>query len=166
MSTQGSKSTDSVPTPYCDGVTHIGYDLRPATATDFEALFGVHVASLRESVEATWGWDEALQRRIFTERFDPATSQVIDIDGFVAGHLVVETLEDEVFLARIALLPDWQGRGIGSRIVRDVVRCARERDLPTVLNVLRENPRALALYERLGFRVVDSDELRHYLKIG
>jgi hypothetical protein len=32
---------------------------------------------MRESVEALWGWDEQLQRRIFDERFDRMRFQMI-----------------------------------------------------------------------------------------
>lgn len=143
----------------------LSYHLRPATEEDFEALFEVHVAALRPSVEAIWGWDEALQRKLFTERFDPSRDEAILIDGAVVGHLVVDVHEDEVFLARIALLPAWQGRGIGTRIVEDVVGRAAAAGLPTRLTVLRTNERARALYERIGFRVVSDDEHRHYMRI-
>jgi ribosomal protein S18 acetylase RimI-like enzyme len=143
----------------------VKYELRPAVAADLEALFAVHVAALREAVEATWGWDDDVQRRIFTERFDAAASRVIVVEDEVAGHLVVEPHEDEVFLARVALLPAWQGHGIGSRVVADVVRRARGAGLPTRLHVLRANGRARALYERLGFREYGGDEHRHYMRI-
>lgn len=142
-----------------------GYQLRPATEADFDALFDVHKAALRFSVEAIWGWDETLQRRLFTERFDPPRDQVIVIGEAVVGHLVVGTHPHEVFLARIALLPAWQGRGIGTNIVQDVVRGAAESGLAVRLTVLCTNERAQALYERLGFRVIGSDEHRRYLRI-
>jgi ribosomal protein S18 acetylase RimI-like enzyme len=141
------------------------YRLRPATEADFEALFEVHVAALRPYVEGLWGWDEALQRELLTDRFDPSRDRVIVIDGAVVGHLVVDVHPHEVFLARIALLPDWQGRGIGTRIVGDVVRQAAAAEKPTRLTVLRTNERARALYERLGFRVTGDDEYRHYLRL-
>jgi len=123
------------------------------------------VAALRPSIEAMWGWDETLQRRIFTERFNPSNAQVIVIDGAIVGHLVVESHPREVFLARIALLPAWQGRGIGTHIVKGVVRRAEASGLSTRLHVLHTNERAQALYERLGFCVFGGDEHQRYLRI-
>ena len=70
----------------------------------------------------------------------------------------------EVFLGRIALRPDWQGQGIGTNLVRDIVRRAEAVGRATSLYVLRTNKRAQALYERLGFRVFGGDEHRRYLR--
>jgi ribosomal protein S18 acetylase RimI-like enzyme len=51
-------------------------------------------------------------------------------------------------LIDIAMLPEWQGKGIGTHLIRDLIG---ER-LPVVLHVAIDNP-ARALYERLGFEV-------------
>ena len=53
----------------------------------------------------------------------------------------------------IALLPDHRGRGIGARLLRDVLHEATAAGLPVRLSVERSNP-ARSLYERLGFRTV------------
>ena len=59
-------------------------------------------------------------------------------------------LPDEVRLDRVFLLPECQNRGIGTRLVRDVLAEARAAGLPVRLRVFRVNP-ARRLYERLGF---------------
>ena len=143
---------------------HFEYRLRPATHADLPPLFAIHIAAFRESVEPTWGWDLEAQRRIFTERFDTTVAQVIEgPDGAIIGEQVVRTRDDAVFLDRVALHPRWQGRGIGSRIVGQVVASAVARRLPVRLHVLRTNPRARSLYERLGFRISGGDADRHFM---
>lgn len=59
---------------------------------------------------------------------------------------------------RLAILPDWQGRGIGSEIVRHLVERARELGSALTLQVHKANPRAARLYESLGFRPTEETE--------
>ncbi|HET6642696.1 MAG TPA: GNAT family N-acetyltransferase [Gaiellaceae bacterium] len=136
------------------------WELREATDDDRDFLFRVHCAAIRESVEALWGWDEELQLRIFDERFPRDPYRVIQVDGGDAGVLVVEELDDEVFLKLIELLPEAQGQGIGSSIIRSL----QARGKPVTLRVLTTNPRAAALYQRLGFRVTERTPERLFMR--
>ncbi|POX55974.1 GNAT family N-acetyltransferase [Streptomyces sp. Ru71] len=52
----------------------------------------------------------------------------------------------------LAVRPDLRSRGIGSALIRAAESLARERGLPrTGMGVARDNPRAAALYARLGY---------------
>lgn len=135
------------------------WELREATDDDREFLFRVHCAAIRESVEALWGWDEELRRRLFDDRFGREPYQVIEVDGENAGVLVVEE-DDEVFLKLIELLPAAQGQGIGSSIIRRLQAPGK----PVTLRVLTTNPRAAALYQRLGFRITERTPERLYMR--
>ena len=53
-----------------------------------------------------------------------------------------------------------QGRGLGTAILRSLLRRAADASKPLSLHVLKANPRAAALYEREGLRVVGSEEVR------
>jgi ribosomal protein S18 acetylase RimI-like enzyme len=66
-----------------------------------------------------------------------------------------------VFLSKIYILPQYQGRGIGTRLINGVLEEAHGRGLPVTLRVIRVNP-ARGLYERLGFVQVGETE-SHYL---
>lgn len=127
-------------------------ELRPVGAADSEYCYLVHELAMRPYVEAIWGWDESVQRDLHERSFDPAAGRIIMVDGHDAGYLAVEDRPAEIYLGRIELHPDHQGRGIGSTIVRQLI--ARAGDKPVFLDVLSVNRRAAALYERLGFREV------------
>jgi ribosomal protein S18 acetylase RimI-like enzyme len=54
----------------------------------------------------------------------------------------------------IALLPEYRGMGIGTRLLRDLISESEESGKPLSIHVERFNP-ALRLYERLDFRTVE-----------
>lgn len=60
----------------------------------------------------------------------------------------------EQCVAHLGVLPEFRGKGIGALLVRHIVDEGRRAGKKTaVLDVSVENPRAQALYERLGFVV-------------
>lgn len=48
------------------------------------------------------------------------------------------------------ILPEFQNRGIGTKIIE---KCCHETYLPVMLYVFTQNTGALSLYQRLGFRI-------------
>jgi ribosomal protein S18 acetylase RimI-like enzyme len=128
----------------------MSFDLRPATEQDYDLLWSIQSTAMRPHIEASWRWDDALQRKLFNERFDPRRSEIVRVDGVDAGHLAVEVREDHVFLGSVALLAPFQRQGIGKEVVQYVIERADQLRLPVRLQVLKVNP-ARRLYERLGF---------------
>jgi ribosomal protein S18 acetylase RimI-like enzyme len=126
--------------------------LRPATADDAEFFFALHEASLGPYVDQIWGWDDDEQRAYLTRNLVLERVRVIVVDGVDVGRLDVEEGDDEVFLALIELAPDHQGRGIGGRLIRDLLDRADGKRV--TLSVLEVNRRAYQLYRRLGFTEV------------
>lgn len=140
-------------------MTDIEWTLRRATSDDRDFIVELTREAMGPYLEATFGWDEAAQKAYFDEGFDPSGGQIIQVGGVDVGELVVEVRPNELFLARLALLPDWQGRGIGSAIVHMLIDRARELESALVLQVFKANPRAVRLYESLGFvRTGESEE--------
>jgi ribosomal protein S18 acetylase RimI-like enzyme len=130
------------------------FSLRRATMADVERLFDIHRAALKEYVAATWGWDELWQLDFFRKQFQPETRLVIEVQGEAVGFLDVSERDDAISLENIELNPTHQGRGIGTAIIRSVIRRAETARLPLRLQVLKVNKRAQALYDRLGFHTV------------
>ncbi|WP_369227853.1 GNAT family N-acetyltransferase [Streptomyces sp. R39] len=129
-------------------------DLRPATSADSEYCFQLHKAAMGAYVTAIWGWDEQIQRDFHARVFTPDQWQIITADGADAGMLHVEHRPTAIYLARIELHPDCQGRGIGSELIRSLLDQARLQGQELTLDVLVVNQRAKALYRRLGLHEV------------
>ncbi|WP_419999332.1 GNAT family N-acetyltransferase [Streptomyces boninensis] len=99
--------------------------LRPATAADSEYCFQLHKAAMGGYVTAVWGWDEQVQRDFHDRAFTPGRWQIITADGPDAGMIHIEHRPQEIYLSRIELHPDHQGRGIGGQLIRGLLDQAR-----------------------------------------
>jgi ribosomal protein S18 acetylase RimI-like enzyme len=126
--------------------------LRPATPADEEFCFQLHKRAMGEYVAAIWGGDDAVQRDYHARAFDPDHWQIITVGGADAGLFIVEERPEEIYLGRIELHPDHQGRGIGRHLTQGLVGRAHEHGRHVTLDVLTVNTRAHALYRRLGFQ--------------
>ena len=136
-------------------------ELRQATWDDYDFLYDLLKTTMREHVELIWIWDEQWQQERFEKTFNPAENRIIVLNGVDVGVIATRRYEDEIFLARLYILPEYQGRGIGTQLIRSLLVEARREGLPVTLRVLTGNP-AKRLYERLGFEVVE-DAVTHYL---
>ncbi len=116
-------------------------------------------AALRAYVEQTSGWDDAEQRVIADKEFTELPYAVVEESGRTVGYVCVLHKSEYDFIEEIALLPEAQGRGIGTQVLRDILGAAQRRGVPVRLSVFVTNP-AQALYARLGFEVVRIEEPR------
>jgi ribosomal protein S18 acetylase RimI-like enzyme len=137
-------------------------DLRTVVPEDAEFLFRVYTSSRADEV-ATWGLDhiqlEGMLRMQFRaqqfqyDEIEESGKSIILWDDSPVGRLIVDRTESLILLAEIALLPEYRGAGIGSRIIQELMAEAAEKGLPLCLHVDKANP-ALRLYQRLGFAIV------------
>jgi len=130
------------------------YGLRPAVAEDFEFVFQLNKANMYRYVELLRGWNDDAEREDMRHSFRPGAEQIITFAGRDIGRLAVERHPDRIEIRHIEILPEFQGKGLGSQIIRDILAEGRKAGLPVTLTVLSLNP-ARRLYERLGFKRVD-----------
>jgi GNAT superfamily N-acetyltransferase len=126
--------------------------LRPATPADSEFCYRLHQAAMGEYVTVLFGWDEQVQRSYQDRAFNPSRWQIITVGGADAGLIDIERRADEILLSRIEILPAYQGRGIGTRLIAALIAEAHRQGHALVLEVFAINRRARALYQRLGLR--------------
>jgi ribosomal protein S18 acetylase RimI-like enzyme len=62
----------------------------------------------------------------------------------------LERRSNELYLWRIEILPEYQGRGIGTLLIGKLINTSSENGEDFILDVLTVNHRAYALYQRLG----------------
>ena len=136
---------------------------RPATASDTEFARMSHHEAYRDVVSRQFGaWDEALQDRLFEEKWIPDQFEIVLCDGNPCGFLLVEDRPDHIYISEIVIALQFQGRGIGSRLLNEEMQRGRETKSPLRLQVLREN-RAIELYRRLGFKECGTTETHTHM---
>ena len=139
--------------------------LRPVVATDEKFLFTVYASSReRELEQVEWQegqkelflrWQFNLQRAEYEKRFPDAAYHVVLLDKQPAGRIWVGTDEEQIRLLDIALLPEYQKRGIGTALLGRLMR-----EATTSFKALRHmvfvlNDKATRFYERLGFVIIE-----------
>ena len=125
---------------------------RQATEADREFVQTVHQRAYRDVVERQYGrWDETVQEKYFESAWTAAAHEIVLCDNLPCGYCSIAFLAGEIFVQELVIDPDFQGRGIGTRIMAEVISEASARGMPVRLQTHIVN-RAAELYRRLGFR--------------
>lgn len=141
-----------------------GLSLRPASDADlaFErALF----ETARSDIALLAPWPDDVRKSFLDRQFHfqsvhyARTYPTADLLLVIRhtdpiGRLIVDRAGLEWVLVDIALLPDCRGRGLGRALLGSLLEAAARADASVFLTVEVHN-RARALYERLGFLIVD-----------
>ncbi|UKA57743.1 ribosomal protein S18-alanine N-acetyltransferase [Arthrobacter sp. FW306-2-2C-D06B] len=126
-----------------------GVTLRDMTADDVSA---VEVLERRLFPVDAWPmqmfFDELAQ--VDTRRY-----VVAEAGGQIVAYAGLMCIEPIADVQTIAVVPEFEGRGIGSAILTELIEEARRRGaVEVLLEVRADNPRAQALYARFGFEQI------------
>ncbi len=139
-----------------------------------EAFLRELYASTRIDELASVGWSPAqtdaflrmqfdLQRTHYRRHYADASFLIVVLDGRPIGRLYVHYTRQDVRVLDISLVPDVRGKGIGRRLLGNVLERAARLAAPVTLHVAVGNP-ARRLYEHLGFRIVTQDALNLFME--
>jgi len=106
-------------------------------------------------------WDERAQDEWFEKGLAAAEFSVMELDGEPIGSIGLKQEPDCLHLVELQILPEYQGRGLGSALLRIQIEQAQRLQKRIALRVLLQN-RAKSLYARHGFLVTGQDDT-HYL---
>lgn len=135
---------------------------------DTAFLFEVYLKTRKAEV-MSWGWSEKQEleflrlqfhcrQHSYRQHYPMAESKIIVSKSLKMGYVLTARTERELVLVDIALLPDYQGQGVGTAFIKSLQQEASCRALPLCLCVLNGSP-AKRLYDRLGFQVIGGDEV-------
>jgi GNAT superfamily N-acetyltransferase len=139
--------------------------LRPVTQGDDAFLLSVYDSTRADELaQAEWQpgqreaflkWQFDLQRREYDARFPDAEYYLILIDDHPAGRIWIGRDAEQIRLLDIALLPEFQNRGAGTLLIRQLIDEAitAKKRLRHMVFVL--NNEAHRFYERLGFVIIE-----------
>ncbi len=135
-----------------------------ADDTDKSYFKELHEECYRDVVTRQFGsWESKVQRLNFNAKWLAQQFSKIIIDGEVVGGIWIDEHDEYRQIREIQIHPTFQGQGIGTRVMQDVIDRTRQMDKNLMLKVLHEN-HAIALYRRLGFVVVDDTGLQYVME--
>ena len=139
-------------------------NLIPYTDEDYEFVYEVKKNAYKKYVEECWEvWVEEDQRKYFEKFINTVKNNafiIMDGDkkiGFYNGE-VLDNGNYEV--GNICIIPEYQGKGIGTKVLKDKIEENRDRDIE--IQYFKQNPVG-KLYERLGF--VPSGETEYHYQM-
>ncbi|MDI3319178.1 GNAT family N-acetyltransferase [Pinibacter soli] len=136
------------------------YKLIRAINGDSELIFDIKKRSIKPYVEKMFGWDEEWQRQFVYKNYKPQDIEFIIAEDHCIGLLEVQEYDDEIFLKNILIVNEYQEKGIGTAILKQLIERAGELHKPIRLEVLAINERAEAFYKRLGFAVTERNNIK------
>ena len=141
--------------------THVGpsvhgmCSIRKATADDLYEVRACARAAYAHYVERI-GREPAPMVADFGASIARGELDVIEVEGTLAGYVVFYPQDDHLHLENVAVDPDFQGQGIGYRLIEYVERRAGELGYDRIeLYTNAKMTENLALYPKLGFRQFD-----------
>ena len=140
--------------PGGEALTDEGVRFVPAATVSLEAFAAAFTSAFEGypvdvAVDAAW-----LARRARYEQHDLVNSLVAFDGAEVAGMAVLAVRGTRGWVGGFGVVPAWRGRGLGRRLMSELVARARAAGLRRLsLEVLAGNTAALRLYERAGMRV-------------
>ncbi len=137
--------------------------LRAYQTQDFDFARQLYFETMRWAIERIFGWDQGHQEASFAAWFIPDEVNIIMANGVDVGWIQQREDGGAIFLGSIYVTPEMQRKGIGTRVIQALLDSGRQRSQPVTLAVMKINP-AVALYERLGFRITKEDEHKLYMR--
>jgi ribosomal protein S18 acetylase RimI-like enzyme len=119
-------------------------------AAAFSPFWRLDQGGLDEAIKAT---PRTRFRVAVTPRINEVGDRTVDRQPLIVGYAICGRAGDRGFVQRLAVVPDWQGRGLGRALLIDGLLWMRSHQVRrAVVNTQHGNESALALYRSMGFR--------------
>lgn len=138
-----------------------GITFREIREEDLPFLKKVYRSSREQELNLVpWGESEKAQfvnqqfqaqHQYYQKQFKSASYDVILIHGEKAGRLYLEEREVEFRIIDIVFLPEFRGKGWGTKVLKNIQKMAFEKSKGVGIHVEKNNP-AMKWYLRLGFQ--------------
>ena len=104
------------------------------------------------------------QKRTYNAQY-PGGDHIILMQTKPIGRIWLHRTASAHHLVDIALLPEFQNRGIGAALIGDAIAAARAAGVRLCCSVALTNPGSLRFHQRMGFRIVSQDEVFYQLAV-
>ena len=135
--------------------------MRQAKLEDIDFLNRIHTENMKKYVEKVYPWNPTL----FRDRFSPQDYQLIALKERIIGFVKVVRSDTEIYLGEIQIDRHYQKQGIGTNLIKSLIKEAKTDRKKLWLQVVKGNP-AERLYKRLGFNVFEESYSHKKMEIN
>jgi len=119
--------------------------VRPAVAADVDVLVELD----RVAFEPLWRYSAEIHRRLLGSA---THCTIAELAGVPIGYQIGDISGEQGHIIRLAVHREWQGRGVGMRLLADVIEFFQIRRVQRIMvNTQADNAASRRLYERTGF---------------
>ena len=140
----------------------MNYELKKATKQDMSKLIDYELSNIFEYAgKLTKEEQEQINQYVKNQVYEHLEHyKMIEVNHHKVGCLCIENKDDGLLINELYLEENNRNNGIGTRILKQVLM---EHDI-VYLWVYKLNKRAISLYKKLGFSIIDETETRYYMK--
>lgn len=128
-------------------------NIQPACQQDLPEILAVQREAFEAEAQLVNDWNIPP----LTQTLDELTNdwrkgimlKAVNEDGIIVGTVRGHNAPDGFYIGRLAVLPQWQGRGMGTALLEAIIAIAEACRL--VLFTSTKSERNLRLYEKFGF---------------
>ncbi|WP_340018176.1 GNAT family N-acetyltransferase [Paenibacillus sp. FSL H3-0457] len=138
--------------------------MRQAVQEDQEQLADLRALVLYDDLTRLGRYDDVKVRERFRNTFNPAQTQIIEVEGSMVGCVALKPKAEAYLLEHFYIHPDYQGQRIGTQVLNMLLEQDEVQGKRVILNVLQGSP-ARRLYERFGFVLDSEDEVDVFMSV-
>lgn len=154
-----------------------GFSLRRILDSDLPFLEELYASTRQEELAPVpWSdeqkrgflrWQFVNQHQYYQQYYPHCEFLIVERTGADGverlGRLYVDRWPDQIRLVDISLTPEFRGHGIGRMLMEEILAEGRSTGMRVSIHVEHDNP-ARRLYDRLGFRHVDTNGVYHLME--
>lgn len=142
------------------------YNFREASLGDLDFIILLTEVTFRLHVEESGEIWEPKQRSLWKSKIKNEIHNIIEIQWESIGLYTIQEQGSTIELDLLFLLPAFQGIWIGTDILDKLLKNAQSKHKTVHLKVFKTNTWARKLYEKMGFKITYSTDVRDYMKFS
>ncbi len=135
---------------------------RPALESDLNFLLDLRTKTMNPHLIAS-SLSTAVDSHMLRIKYKFEHASIIEYNRTSIGLLKIERKQDGIELIQIQIDPLYQGKGIGKKILEQIINEANSDKKSITLQVLKVN-KAQRLYVKLGFKIIEESNDSYFMK--
>lgn len=129
-------------------------------------IFELHDEIFHQEIEERWGWDDQWQKENFDKEWERDVFKVAKHKEQVIGYVHFTKETDKIYLQNIGIVPEFRNKGLGSFLLKRILKEAQKLGIAVELSVHTKNEVALRLYKKYDFEIIESKPKEFLMRLN